>query len=93
MFRNDGECESATGSEPAFNPHSSGSTCINQIIKDAVDNGLIERMHVPIRCQVKFERFCFKALLARDVFDENFGKIWLARHGAKRGKIWAVNAN
>jgi len=68
-------------------------TGTNQIVKDAIYNGFVERMDVAIRCKIQLERFGLQAARIGNIFDKNLGEVRLTGHWAKRCKIGAVNAD
>ena len=54
----------------------------DEIVKDAVCDGFVERVLIPIRCQIKFQRLAFDAETVGDVINVDPREIRLARDRA-----------
>jgi hypothetical protein len=64
-----------------------------QVIKDPIDDLLIEAARIPERGEVILQRLRFDAKIARHVIDRNPREIRLACHRAERSEIVALEAN
>ena len=93
MFSDHGERETAARNELAFDFHFSRMADPHQVIQDAIDDLFVEGVNVAVGGEIKLERFGLDALLVRDVINQDFSKVGLTRHGAKRSKFRAMNAN
>jgi len=77
----------ATHVEIGGQPHEAGLHGGHQIGQDAVGHGLVERAFVAEAPDVVLEGLELNAQLVRDVFQQQFGKIRLARLRAQAGKL------
>lgn len=67
--------------------------CFHEVIQNAVRDRFIERVLIPIRSKIKFERLAFNAETIRNVVDVDPSEVCLAGHGTERSKIIRLKMN
>ena len=65
----------------------------DEIIEDAVRDGLIERALVTIRCKIEFQRFAFNAQLVGHIIDVNPREIRLTGYRTNGSEIVGFEMN
>jgi hypothetical protein len=81
------ECDSTARGELRRHDRLARRACFHEVIQNAVRDRFIERVLIPIRSKIKFERLAFNAETIRDVIDLDPGEVCLAGHRTERCEI------
>src|SRR5262249_40592838 len=73
--------------EAGGEPQEARGEQLDEVVADAVRDGLVERAFVPVRPGVELQALQLHAFAVRDVVEEKRREIRLVRHGAQTGEL------
>lgn len=87
MLSAHGEGDSTARRELRGHDRFARRACFHKIVQNAIRDRFVKRALIPIRSEIKLERFAFDAKAVRDVIDVDPGEIGLAGDRANRREI------
>ena len=93
MLGTDCESDSAPGRKLRGYDGLAWRAGFHEVVQNAVRHRFVKGTLIPIRSEIKLERFAFDAELIGDVIDIDSGKVWLACDWTNRSEIVGFEMN